>query len=608
MTMETVRVVGGAVVLAAVALLGAPAAPAYAPVGESIPSYDTRVEVRPDGTMRVRETITYDFGPQDRHGIFRRLPVRYRYDDTRDRVYPLSAVSVTMDGRDVPVEQESEGGYEVLRIGDEDRTVTGAHTYVIDYTVAGALNGFADHAELYWNVTGHEWSVPIAVATATVTGPGPVGPVQCFAGPEGSRLGCALSTTDGTTARLRHTGLGPGGGMTAVVAFPAGAVATSPVLVERRSFATAFRATPATVVGALALALLGVAGALLVAFRFGRDRYFVGHLPGLVPEPGESAVERRKPLFRAPPVSVEFTPPGGIRPGQVGTLIDERANVLDVTATIVDFAVRRHLHIRELPDSQPPDWELKKINKGADRGFLPYERTLFHALFADRDTVRLSQLKNTFGNDLGRVRRQLYADMLTQGWYRQSPETTRLAAYGVAVAVLVLALVATVVLALTTHLALLGVGLVVAALALLAVAGRFPARTGKGSAVLARVQGFRLYIATAEAEQLRFAEREHIFSEYLPYAIVFGLTERWAAVFADLDTASPDTAGAGSPLYWYSGVAGWNIAQVNRSISGFTDATTGSIASTPPSAAGSSGFSGGGFSGGGGGGGGGGSW
>ena len=156
-----------------------------------------------------------------------------------------------------------------------------------------------------------------------------------------------------------------------------------------------------------------------------------------------------------------------------------------------------------------------------------------------------------------------------------------------------------------TQAALIGVGLVVGALVLLAVAGKFPARTGRGSAALSRVQGFRLYIATAEVEQMKFQEREQIFSRYLPYAMVFGLADRWAGIFRDIGSVGPDGSGG---LYWYSGQPGWSMLYFHQSIGSFTTTTVGTIATTPPSASGSSGFGGGGFSGGGGGGGGGGSW
>jgi uncharacterized membrane protein len=195
--------------------------------------------------------------------------------------------------------------------------------------------------------------------------------------------------------------------------------------------------------------------------------------------------------------------------------------------------------------------------------------------------------------------------MVAQGWYRQSPQRTRTNARGLAFLLLLVAIAITVLLALFTQVALIGVGLVAGALVLLAVSGKLPARTGRGSAALARVLGFKKYLTTAEAGQIKFEEREQIFSRYLPYAMVFGIAERWASEFRDLGAEQP---GGGSGLYWYTGQPGWNLAFYGASIGSFSTTTTGTIASTPPSASGSSGFGGGGFSGGGGGGGGGGSW
>jgi Predicted membrane protein (DUF2207) len=605
------RAAGAIGVLATVLLFGAAPRPAFADPGESIATYETAIVVEADGMMRVTETIAYDFGANNKHGILRKIPTQFRYDDTHDRVYPFNGATVAMDGSAVTVDWSAADGYQLLKIGDPDRTITGTHTYVIMYTVQGGLNHFADHEELYWNTVGDEWQVPIAAASARVTGPAPIQRTECFAGPTGSRLGCAEKSIDGALATFHHTQLGNGSGLSVVVAFPAGSVRnTGPVLVDRHDLTAAFQLTPWTVGLALGLVLAGVAGALATGWSVGRDRRYVGPLPGLTPEPGEPEIERRKPLIGAPPVSVEFVPPQDVRPGQVGTLIDERANVIDVTATIIDFAVRRHLHITELPRDgkwSKQDWELAKLTDG-DPDFLPYERALFDALFHERDRVRLSELKNTFATDLGRVQEALYADMVTRGWYRLSPAHTRKMAYGAAFAMVAVSVGFTVFLAAYTHVAMVGIGLVIAALVFLAVAGKFPARTGRGSAILERVRGFRLYIATAEAEQLKFQEREQIFSRYLPYAMVFGLAERWAGIFARIGAAGPDGAASPDGLYWYTGQPGWTLAYYNQSIGSFTTTTVGTIASTPPGAAGSSGFGGGGSAGGGGGGGGGGSW
>ena len=580
--------------------------PAAAADSESITSYDTAIEVAADAQLRIVETIVYDFGANARHGILRKIPARFRYDDSHDRVYPIGAPATTVDGSPVPVERSTANGYEQFRIGDPGRTLTGVHTYTISYTVQGALNGFPDHDELYWNSLGDEWPVPVGSVGASVKTPAGITQARCFVGPSGSTVGCERSSVDGATATFHHSALVARSGMTVVVAVPPGSAGTTaPILVARDDLAGSFPLTPVTVGGASAVAMAGVVVVLLLVWRVGRDRRYVGLLPGLTPDRGEQAVERRKPLIGKPPVSVEFGPPGGIRPGQVGTLVDERADVLDVTATIVDFAVRRHLHIRQLRNGR--DWELTKLTDG-DPHFLKYEKTIFLGLFRRRRQVRLSELKRTFGTDLAKARSQLYDDLVKQGWYRQSPARIRRKARRTAGWVLLAAVLVTLALGLTTGLALLGVGLIIGALVLLAVAGRFPARTGRGSATLERIRGLRLYIATAEPKQMKFQEREQIFSEMLPYAMVFGLVDRWTRTFAQI--GSQGAAGAEiSSLYWYGGAAGYTNTEFQRSLDSFTSVTAGVVSATPSSVAGASGLSGGGGeSGGGGGGGGGGSW
>src|SRR5205823_8408713 len=94
----------------------------------------------------------------------------------------------------------NDGGDLDLKIGDPNRTISGAHSYTIVYQVEGALNGFGDHDELYWNAIGTEWSVPIESASVRVVLPGSIERVACFAGPLGSNLPCERSTFSGGTA------------------------------------------------------------------------------------------------------------------------------------------------------------------------------------------------------------------------------------------------------------------------------------------------------------------------------------------------------------------------------------------------------------------------
>ncbi len=573
--------------------------------GERITAYDVDIRIETSGSLLITEIIDYDFAANERHGILRDIPVRLDYDSRYERIYPLDVISVEGSPPGTPdqYKRESAGNKERLRIGDPDETITGAHRYTISYRIDGALNGFESHDELYWNAIGTEWPVPIEQATVRVTTPSDITEVACFGGEGGSRLACAEADRAGRTASFSDRRLGAGDGVTVVVGFAKGAVPTpTPILDERWSITRAFSATPATVGASVALLLAAVLGVSRLAWRTGRDRAYAGS-PVDVAYATSGQEEPVRPSFGSfggVETPVEFVPPDGFRPGQVGTLVDEAANTLDVTATIVDLAVRGYLRIDEIPKKGwfgKPDWSLTKLKDG--EGLLRYEQLLFDGLFEDGDEVKLSSLRTKFVSRLKRVQDALYDDVVAAGWFAARPDKVRLRSYVIGGIAVVLSLVAFVLLMVFTHAALVGVPLVIGSVLLLVSAKRMPRRTAKGTGVLRRVEGFRRFIDESEKDRARFAEQQHLFSEYLPYAIVFGATEKWAKAFAGLDDelVRPD---------WYGGSSTFTPVGFAHSIDGFAVTSAGTIASTP-AGSGSSGFSGG-SSGGGGGGGGGGSW
>jgi uncharacterized protein (TIGR04222 family) len=313
--------------------------------------------------------------------------------------------------------------------------------------------------------------------------------------------------------------------------------------------------------------------------------------------------EQAVPLFESGEAPVEFAPPEDLRPGQIGTLIDERANTLDVTATIVDLATRHYLVIEEIEKRGwfgKPDWKLIRQPAPGDE-LLTYERMLLDRLFASGDQVNLSELKNTFASKLKEVEESLYSDAVRRKWFLRRPDRIRAAWVGVGLAALVVAGGIAFVLVRWTHAALLSIPLLIGAIALVAVARWMPRRTARGTALARRIAGFRRVIETAETHMSRWAEQENVFTRYLPYAVVFGLTEKWAEAFVGLASApATDTS-------WYISSRPFVYSSFADRMDGFAVTTSGIIASTP-AGSGGSGFGGGGFSGGGGGGGGGGSW
>ncbi|HVE98421.1 MAG TPA: DUF2207 domain-containing protein, partial [Mycobacteriales bacterium] len=145
------------VMLALVAgVLGpAPAAVHATQAGERVAAYTVHLTLERSGRLHVVETIDYDFGPNERHGIYRTIPVRFHHDDRYDRVYPVDNLEVTgSPGTPTDIDVTDEGGSKRIRIGDPDRTISGRHSYRIAYDVEGSVNRFTGHDELFWNAIG----------------------------------------------------------------------------------------------------------------------------------------------------------------------------------------------------------------------------------------------------------------------------------------------------------------------------------------------------------------------------------------------------------------------------------------------------------------------
>jgi len=574
-------------------------------VFESTPRFDVNIVIEDSGDLLVTETIVQEFGATPRHGILRYIPDRLRYDDEFDRVYRIELISVNASG-DTPddVETKEENGNFVIRIGDPDTTITGRHTYEIVYRVRGAMNGFADHDELFWNAIGDQWEQSIGEMNVRVSGPADITRVACFQGTFGSTTPCERGQiTKRGDAVFSQSNLPAFQAMSVVVALPAATVeSTAPILDERWSLDKAFSRSPLTVGGGIALLVLVVGGLGVTIWRRGRDVRFRGSQVDQVMGGPVDAETQAVPLFEKNVDVVEFAPPEDLRPGQVGTLVDEEANTLDVSATIVDLAVRKYLVIEEIPKTWmlgKADWNLRRLPDPEGDHLLPYETKLRDGLFEDGDQVELSELRKTFAERLKKVKDALYDDMVSRKWFLRRPDRVRQTWVVIGSLALSAGIALTIVLATFTKLGLLGIPFALGGLLLLIGAKWMPARTAKGTAMTRRVNGFRIVIEKAEEHMSKWAEQENVFTRFLPYAVVFGVTDKWAKAFESLGQLPSDTT-------WYVSSRPFVYAQFADSIDSFAVTTSGTIASTP-AGSGSSGFGGGG-AGGGGGGGGGGSW
>ena len=610
--------------LGVVCMLALFAAPAAADDGWIIERFASDIEIQKDGALLITEAIDVDFQLlNDRHGILRDIPVRYRWDPDPKmvRVYELDVRSVRdASGRALTYDTSENGAYVRIKIGDADRTVSGKQTYRITYGVRGALNAFSDHDELFWNVNGGQWAVPMRAVSATVhTAFDAFTTVTCFEGLLRSTKPCQSSFTPQRATFSATTALPVGDQLTIVTALRKGAVVVPAALLEHadREVGDFFETTPWTVGAALAAMIGGLGLVARLWWTAGRD-------------------EREHETIVA-----EYEPPEKIRPAQAGLLMDESADTKDVTATIIDLAVRGYLKITELPASGifgKKDWSLTRTpGTPHPEALQAYEGTIFDGLFGygamdatqqavvaliqrfssragaaaetqatfeskPTDEVKLSELKQHFYTTLAKAQRELYDDSVKRKWFAADPQRVRQIYTALGLGAVLIAGFLVVWLGSSLGAGLVGLGAAVPALALLGVASQMPRKTRAGAELLRRTLGFRHYMEIAEKERQRFAERENIFSEYLPYAIVFGCVEKWASAFKDIDATRATSS-------WYTGSAlgAFSANDLSSNLSSFSSQVSSAIAATP-GGSGGSGFSGGGGSGGGGGGGGGGSW
>ncbi len=609
------RLVVAALVVVVVAASARLAVPARAQAGWQIDDMAIDYTIRPDGTLVADESIQVNFGGEPHHGIIRDLATKVECTAPRegaqppltpcpgnhDRVYDIRAIQVTSaNGKPLLYSTSESDGMLHVKIGDPDVTVTGKQSYSIHYEVRGALDAYSDHDELYWNATG-TWPATIAHAVVTVRLPaGASLKTTCYEGLRGIDRTCRNSATGSSAKFEASRPLGPSEQLTIVAGWPRGLVQIQPPVFEKRlTVGDFFTFDWIEFTGLVLVAVSSIAAIVALWWNNGRDRRY-RTLYYLTNDPSEHT----QPLFGHTDVVVEYLPPDDLRPAQMGVILDERADTRDVTATIIDLAVRGYLHITEIPKEGwfgHKDWKLTKVERESD--LLPYEQELYDSLFEGSKTeVELSDLKNTFASKLAKVKDELYDDAMKRKWFTARPGNARVGWLLAGLAFILAGALLSLASGILFSRALIFTPAALAGVLWLPVSRAMARRTATGSEALRRVLGFRLYVATAETRMQEFNEQQNIFARYLPFAIVFGCVDKWAKAFKGIE----DQAQA-STSSWYTGTGAFEVMAFSAGLQGFASSVTTTMASTPGSSGGGSGFSGG-FSGGGGGGGGGGAW
>lgn len=542
---------------------------------EKITSFTGEIKINSDSTINVQENIAYDFGENQKHGIFRFIPVKYKARGGNFNLR-ISDIKITDENGMPQTFAVSYPGNNVeIKIGDADKFVSGQKNYLLSYIIRRAVNYFPDHDELYWNFTGDEWQVSIESASVKVILPENTKEnlqMKCFEGVFGTTDECSANANENVLEYKSTAVMDPGQGLTIVSGWPKG-ITNAPTFFQKmmdivRDNWTLF--VP------------------IVVFVF---MYRLWSKKG------------RDPKGRGT-IIAQYESPDKLAPAEIGTMVDGSADNKDVSSTIIDLAVRRFLKIKRTEEKGffgTTSAEYTFVKTKDEEPERDFEKEVMKGIFESDKEKKLSDLKNKFYKTLSTVVGQLYENVTQKGYYAKNPRVV----FGIWIAV-----------------AIVGGGMsaglfgaiqggwgvfsgIVSGIIMLIFGWLMPAVTKKGAELKENIRGFKDFLSVTETDRLKFhnapEKNPEMFEKFLPYAMVLGVENEWAKQFEGIYNQQPD---------WYEDSSGrmFNALILSSIVSDFNSTAMTTMASQPSSAAGGgSGFSGGG-GGGGFGGGGGGSW
>lgn len=129
--------------------------------GESIKNYDVFITIQKDGILNISENINYNFDGRQKHGIYRKIPLKFGSE--------VEVFNVLKNGKKENFDIFDEAEYKIIKIGKQDVLLeNGIYNYQIDYKMKKAITEYGNQYEIYFNGIGQEWGVPIEKANIVI--------------------------------------------------------------------------------------------------------------------------------------------------------------------------------------------------------------------------------------------------------------------------------------------------------------------------------------------------------------------------------------------------------------------------------------------------------
>lgn len=544
-----------------------------------IKDFSSEIVVNKDSTLDITETIVADCGQAiGKHGIFRILPEVVNIEGKGKVKTPVELISIMdLNGNkyDYTTSRNAADKTVTWKIGDAEKTVQGVNVYVIKYRVKNAIRFYDNNFdELYWNLTGNYWDLEIDKAHIEVKFPKEIKndevSVDLYAGILGAKDSQGADFFLDNEADLiidSNRTLLKGEGITVAVTFPKGIF-------------TPYQPTFWEAYGSYIFLIIPIVVFVLcfkIWKKYGDD-----------------------PAFNKP-VIAEYEAPKDMSPTEMGLLMTNGTFKNHfITAEIINLAVLEIITIKEIENKilffTSKDYEFSRSgNSAAESKLIGPQKIILNKLFEKGNTVKISSLKNNFykvlselkssGNDIlsrknliGRRGMKYSVIFISVGFI--------LLFFGLFFGIALVSL--------TFGLAIVASGIIVLIFGFI-----MPKRTLAGAEMNWRIKGFKLFMETVDKDRAKFYEEENIFEKFLPYAILFEITDIWIKKIKEIYGEE----------YFVNHVPAWYIGSSLGSFnadnfsSTINDLSSSIAASTSaPSGSGGSGGSGGGGGGGGGGG------
>lgn len=554
-----------------------------------IQSWHSDITVNQNGNVDVTEEIVADFSNEAHRGMLRNIPNEYA-NGYKSHIFFKEAYN--KNDNNWTTKYYYDPYYLNIEVRHPENQLTNEKvTFIFKYRAENVVNFFESHDEFSWNVNGTDFPVAIKKLSAKLTLPEGFKEddlnLNCFTGQYGStETNCQgnflkeispkpeqeqienqkikIIQFNSTQPLLPYENLSIG------VAIPANSI-QKPDLAKKAGWIIrenkGIFLIPTTFLVMLAL-----------WYFFGRD---------------DKAVKDT--------VMPHYQPPEGLTPSETGTIYDEEVHPQDISATIIDYAIKGYIKIHEIKEKKligsKTDYELELIK--------PYETTkdfeilILKAVFETNqagEKIKISELRKGFGNHVVHIRQEIIKQLIKDGHFPHNPHHIR-AGYTLGGGAIIFLIMASGLISLTD----LNIFCAFFAVFSITFMSKFmPRKTKKGTDTYYKLRGLYEYINTAEKDRLKFQEDSNIiFEKLLPYAMAFGIVEKWTGAFEGILKTPPT---------WFISPnfssRNFNIHNFSHSLSDMGSAITQSL--QPPGSRGGSGswsggssFGGGGFSGGG---------